>query len=105
MSEHPMRPFVQVAVICQTALHESAGYLSIIRILDRVPFQGLTDQMQPQPLHQFCLAILLKAGEMYGKYTLRVIPETPSGKRLPPLEMQVLFERGERGVGVVVPLA
>ena len=104
MTEHPMRPFVQLAVICQTAMQEVTGFLSIIRILDRLPLQGFTDQMQPQPLNQLTLAVILKSGEMYGKYTLKIVPETPSGKRLQPAEMPVLFERGERGVGVVMPL-
>ncbi|PYT50559.1 MAG: hypothetical protein DMG44_06055 [Acidobacteria bacterium] len=104
MSEHPMRPFVQVAAICQAPMQETNGLFSLIRIMDRVPVQGLTDEMQPQPLNMLSLVIILKSGEMSGKYKLKVVPQTPSGKHLPPLEMPVLFEREERGVILCTPL-
>ena len=104
MPERSMRPLVQLAVICQTAIPEANGYLSIIRIIDRFPVQGMTDQMQPQPLHNLCLAVMLKSGEMEGRYTMKIIPETPSGKRLQALEVPVLFEKNERGVATIMPL-
>ena len=105
MPEQPMRPFVQVACICQASLQEANGSFSIIRIMDRVPVGGTTEEMQPQPLNMLSLVVILKAGEMSGKYTLKIEPQTPSGKRLPPLQMPVLFERDERGVMLCVPLA
>lgn len=98
------RPYVQVAAICQAVLQEATGVFSVIRITDRQPIMGLTDQMQPQPLFQLWMIVILKAGEMDGKYTLRVIPETPSGKRLQAFELPVLFERDERGVFLATPL-
>jgi hypothetical protein len=73
--------------------------------MDRVPIQGLTDDMQPQPLMMLSLVVILKAGEMSGKYMLSVVPQTPSGKRLPALQMPALFERDERGVMLCTPLA
>ena len=104
MSEHSMRPFVQVAAICQAPMQETNGLFSLIRIMDRVPIGGITDEMQPQPLNQLSLVVILKAGEMKGKYTLSIIPQTPSGQRLPPLQMPVLFEGDERGVVLCTPL-
>jgi len=104
MPEHPMRPFVQVAAICQAPMQETNGLFSLVRIMDRLPVGGLTDEMQPQPLNQLSLVVILKAGEMKGKYTLKIIPETPSGQRLPPLQMPVLFEGDERGVMLCTPL-
>ena len=104
MPEHPMRPFVQVAAICQAPLQEANGLFSLIRIMDRLPVGGTTEEMQPQPLNMLSLVVILKAGEMSGKYTLTVVPQLPSGLRLPPLQMPVLFEREERGVMLCTPL-
>jgi Family of unknown function (DUF6941) len=104
MPEHPMRPFVQVACVCQAALQETTGLFTVVRILDRIPVQGVTEEMQPQPLNTLSLIVILKSGEMSGKYTLSVTPQTPSGKRLPSMQMPALFERDERGVVLCVPL-
>lgn len=104
MPDHPMRPFVQVACICQTPIQDVNGFFSIIRIMDRLPVGGPTDEMAPQPLNQLSLVIILKAGEMSGKYKLRIIPHTPSGNSLPAVETQVLFERDERGIVLATPL-
>lgn len=105
MPERSMRPLVQLAAICQTAIPEANGFLSIIRIIDRFPVQGVTDQMPPQPLHNLCLAVILKSGEMDGRFTMKIVPETPSGKRLQAVEVPVLFEKNERGVATIMPLA
>jgi hypothetical protein len=105
MSEQPMRPFVQVAAICQTALQEANQFLSVIRIIDRLPVQGFTPQMQPQPLHNFALVIVLKSGAMRMKCQMKIMVETPSGASQQMLETSVLFEGDERGVQMVTPLA
>ena len=104
MSEHSMRPFVQVAAICQAPIQETNGLFSVFRIMDRLPVQGFSDEMQPQPLHMLSLVIILKSGEMSGKFTLKIVPETPSGKRLAPVNITALFERDERGVIFQGPL-
>jgi hypothetical protein len=105
MPDHPMRPWVQVAAICGAALVEQANFLSIIRIIDRLPLQGFTPQMQPQPLHNMALVIVLKSGDMRIKCQLKVTVETPSQKTDLLFETAVLFEGDERGVQVVTPLA
>jgi hypothetical protein len=104
MTEHTMRPYVQVAAICQVPLAESNGCFSLIRIMDRVAFHGPTDAMPQQSLGAYSLVVILKAGEMSGKYTLKVVPRTPSGKELQGLQVPALFERDERGVILSVPL-
>jgi hypothetical protein len=104
MSEHPMRPFVQIAAICAAPLQEANGTLSLVRILDRIPVQGFTDDMVPQPLQQFALVVVLKSGAMKGKFHMKIVPETPSGKRLDGPTMSVLFEGDERGVAAVMPV-
>lgn len=105
MAEHPMRPLVQIAAICQTALIEQTQFLSVIRVIDRLPLQGFTPQMQPQPLHNFALVVVLKSGEMRMKCQLKIVVETPSGKSEQIIDTSVLFEGDERGVQMVTPLA
>lgn len=100
-----MRPFVQIAAVCQAALQEATGFLSIIRVIDRVPVQGFADKMPPQPLHNLCLAVVLKSGEMNGTYQLRIVACTPDHQRHQMLDTSVLFERDERGVVLIMPLA
>jgi hypothetical protein len=104
MPEQPMRPFVQIATICGAPLQEANGSLSLIRILDRIPVMGTTEDMRPQPLNNFALVVILKSGAMKGKYHLKIVPETPSGKRLDGPVMTVLFEGDERGVAAVMPV-
>ena len=103
MAQESFRPYVQVAAICQTALQEPTGYLSIIRLIDRVPVAGVTEEMRPQPLNNLALVIVLKSGSMKGQYKLNIIPVTPSGKRLAGPQSSVLFEGEERGVAAVIP--
>jgi hypothetical protein len=87
-------------------LIDNQGMLSIIRIVDRFPLAGTTDQMQPQPLHNLWLVLVLKSGEMKGvKCMLKITPFTPSGKKLPSAEVGVLFEGDERGTLSMSPLA
>jgi hypothetical protein len=104
MSEELMRPFVQVAAICQMPLVEQGGALSVIRIIDRVPIKGATDVMQPQPLFQLHMVVVLKSGPMRGKYKWNIVAVTPSQKRIPGPEMSALFDGDERGIALVQPV-
>lgn len=97
-------PYVQVAAICMTPLVEQQGALSVIRIQDRIQLAGVNDQMQPQPLNALWLVLVLKSGEVSGKYALTITPVTPGGKRLPPLTSSVLLEGQERGAILATPL-
>lgn len=99
-----IRPYVQVAAICQSPLQEANGFLSIIRLMDRVPIHGITDEMQPQPLNQLFMVIVLKSGEMKGKFKVKISTETPSRKVLPGPELSVFFEGDERGVAAILPV-
>ncbi len=102
--EEHFRPWVQVAVICQAAISEANGVLSIIRVTDRIGVQGITPEMQPFPLQTFTLAVLLKSGFMKGKHVVKVMMETPSGERNQIGESTALFEGEDRGVAMVTPL-
>jgi hypothetical protein len=98
------RPWVQIAAICHTALIENTGQMSVIRVTDRIAVAGTTPEMQPQPL-QLTVAILLKSGEMRGQYNVRIRCTSPQGQETLGQEIMFLFEGGDRGVQVVLPMA
>ena len=50
----------------------------------------------------FPLVIALKSGFMRGSYSLRLVPNTPSGKLLGETAVGVLLEGDDRGVNVVL---
>ncbi|HEY6445930.1 MAG TPA: hypothetical protein VIY53_05675 [Acidobacteriaceae bacterium] len=97
-------PYVQVAAICMTPLVEQQGLLSVIRIQDRIQLAGLTEKMQPQPLNSLWLVVVLKSGELTGKFNLNIVPITPGGHRIPGPSTSVLLEGQERGAVVATPL-
>jgi len=101
--EQSFRPFVQVACICQAPLQEANGGLSIIRITERILVAGTTDEMQPWPVQNLFLVIVLKAGFLRQKAIIKVDTVTPSGKVEPGPEWPALFEGDDRGVAICVP--
>ena len=100
-----LRPFVQVACICQTPIIEQNGYITVVRIMDRIAIPGFTPQMPPTPLQNLCLLIVLKSGLLRETHSIRVIPTSPSGKQGPAIvETGALFEGDERGTITAIPL-
>jgi hypothetical protein len=102
--EEVMRPFVQIAAICQMPIQDTNGFLSLMRIVDRLPVRGTTENMQPYPLFQLHMVVVLKSGPMRGKYKWKIVAETPSMKRIPGPEMSALFDGDERGVAMLSPV-
>lgn len=96
-------PYVQIASFCQTVIPEANGTLSLIRLIDRFPVTGQTKQMQPTTIN-LTLAVVLKAGNMTGASTVTIRPSKPDGSPMPPLNMPVLFEGMERGVGIITQM-
>lgn len=97
------RPWVQVAVMCQTALVEASGQLSVIRIIDRITLAGTTPELQPTPI-QLTLVISLKSDQMQGNYPVKVRCTSLQGAETYGQELPFLFEGNDRGVQVVLPL-
>ncbi len=98
-----MGPWLQFAVICQTALTEAAGQVSIIRIFDRMILPGNTPTMQPQVV-QLTLMVAFKSGSYSGTGKIGIQPYTPKETPLPPMEFQALFEGAERGTQLILPI-
>lgn len=100
MSPTGMTPYVQIAAFCHTVLREASGGMSLIRIADRHLIQGGTPEMQPTTIN-LTLAVILKSGNMEGSATMTIRPNDPDETPLPAIQMPVLFEGRERGVGLV----
>jgi hypothetical protein len=100
-----MRPWVQVAAFVNVAMNEGppGAWISLIRILDRWFFNGVTPEMPPSIL-QTTLVIMLKADNMRGPATVKVRPISPSKQELPSIEIPILFEGEERGVNIILPV-
>lgn len=97
------RPWVLVAVLCQTALVENTGHLSVVRVIDRINLAGVTPELQPTPV-QLTMAILLKSDQMQGNYPVKVRCTSPQGVITEGPEMPFLFEGNDRGVQVILPI-
>ena len=104
-SNESYRPYVQIAAFCRTTIQDITGSLSLIQLIDRLPVNGITDEMQPTPITGLTLVVVLKAGFMRGRSTLKITPMTPSGTEMPSAESSILFEGEERGVAGVFPMA
>jgi hypothetical protein len=103
--EEQIRPWVQVAAFVNVAMQEGppGGWVSLIRISDRIFVTGTTDEMPPSTV-QTTMVVMLKAGNMRGSAAVKIRPMTPSKKELPGIEVPVLFEGEERGVNITVPV-
>jgi len=96
------RPWVQLAALCQAALTENTGQLSIIRFVDRWMIVDTKAEMQPTNI-QLTMAIILKSDQMKGQYRLRLRFRTPTGNVTEGPEMPALFEGDDRGVQAILP--
>lgn len=102
MAEQPMLsgPHLQVAGFCEKVLIESDQVVSLIRLVDRFTVNGPTPEMTPAILDMY-LVIAFKSGFVREKHTVRVVPNTPSGRELAAHEWPTLFEGDDRGNMIV----
>ena len=93
MDEKPLllRPYLQVATICERHILEADGALTLFRIVDRFTVSGQTADM-PSTVLAFTLVITFRSGPMRGRLPLRVQPINPSKKELPAMEFPLVFE-------------
>ncbi len=98
-------PYVQMAAICERVLQEKDGVLSIIRLIDRYTTTARgTDPPEEMPPTSISptIVVMLKSGFVRGRYTLKIVPNSPTGKRLNELSTGLLLEGEDRGVNVVL---
>lgn len=99
-------PYLAFAVLCEKALIEADGVLSLIRIVDRFTITASGPDVPndlPAHLIQFHVGISLRSGRARGRHTLRVDLEKPSGEFMRGKDTPVHFEGEERGVNIVAP--
>jgi hypothetical protein len=100
-------PYLAAALICEKILQEIDGVISIIRNVDRitltVPASTSPAQMPPTPINLYTF-ISLKSGSAKGRYTIKLVPEAPSGIKLPEQLLPVLFEGDDRGANLILAL-
>ena len=100
---HAPKPWVQVAIFCQTAIIEAnTGTMSIIKNIDGVTLSGKTPDMQPSPV-QLTLALILKSGDMKGQYSVKIRCNTPSETATEGPSFPLNFEGGDRGIQTAIP--
>jgi len=98
-------PYLSAALLCERALQEMDGVISLIRVVDRWTVSGPTEDM-PQTAIQATMVLMFKSGIHRGPGRLRITPSTPRDAELPAIEIPVHFEGDEdRGVNIVIPMA
>jgi hypothetical protein len=108
MSKKSGGPYLQVAVICERALEEKDGAISIIRIIDRVtvtPVGHDVPEKMPETPVSFVLVASFKSGEFRGKKDLKIVlkeagSRDTEGKTL--ILLPLTFEGDEKGANVIL---
>lgn len=108
VSEQPLltglRPYLNLATICERHILEQDGALTLFRIIDRFTIAGTTPEMPETDLN-FTLVIMFRSGEFRGPLDLSVKIEAPSPPTAPPQELSVTLnfeapaERGAQMIG------
>lgn len=96
-------PYVTAALLCEKVLQEKDGVNSIIRVITQLNISGPHEEMPATPI-QVMAYLGFVAGFARGKYRLRLVPVSPSGKEMGGLDLTAYFEGDDRGVNIVVNL-
>jgi hypothetical protein len=84
-------PYLSVATLCERALQETDGVISLVRIVDRWTVSGPTEDMPLTPI-QATMVLMFKSGFHRGPGRLTVTPTTPREVALLAMETPVHFE-------------
>jgi|ERR1022692_2081742 hypothetical protein len=87
-------PYLGAAVLCERAIQEADGVLTLVRMIDKITGtvvvpQGHDPNVMPPFMVSLTMVVMLRAGEARGNYTIKVRPETPIGTQLAPTELPV----------------
>lgn len=96
-------PYVQIAALCEYALHEADGVLSLVRLIDVITHteRGPSPPAEMPEFHfPLNLVITLKSGAARGRHDITIVPQQPSGETLRPITLSVNMEGEGRGVNV-----
>ncbi len=106
-------PYLIHAVVCERVLQEQDGVLSLIRVIDRItaltiqyagPGAPAFSPPPPPASTSVTFALGFRSGDFQGTLPLRLRIDTPSGLKLPEVQLSVLFEGADRGANVILPM-
>lgn len=108
MSAKGNGPYLQTAVICEKALEEKDGVISIIRIIDRITVTYVatdaSEQLPEIPIN-YVLVVSFKSGEFIGEKHLRIMlkgPKEEKAKEKPLFSLPLRFEGNEKGTNIII---
>jgi hypothetical protein len=98
-------PYLGAAVLCERAIQEPDGVLTLVRVIDKITGtvivpQGHDPDQMPPFMVSLTLIIMLRAGEARGNYVVKVRPEAPTGAQLAATELPVSFTGSDDAQGV-----
>lgn len=95
-------PHVQAALLCENILQEN-GVPTLVRVIDTITVSSSEDSL-PAGIISYHIYIAFKSGEALGRRTLRLVGNSPSGKRTSFGEAEIEFKGEETGAAInVVP--
>ena len=99
-------PHLQAALLCERVTQGPDGLVSIVRLMDRIVVRAPKTLTEPAPSRVSCHAVvILKTGSRPGKYKLRLVLTSPSGKLLGEFSLEVtLPNEPDQGVNLVMPI-
>lgn len=102
------KPFVQLACVCERAVEEKDGVLTLFRVIDTV-FTGLKAEAPANalPTVEFDCVVSVKSGDLVGTYNELMLRATaPGGKseNMVPQPIRTVFTGGSNGINVKVHL-
>ena len=94
-------PWIGTAVICENVLEGKDGVMSAIRIVDTFTVTKPTEWDEATPLRIRLQGLLiLRAGDVTGERTIRLIGTSPKRKRTKFYDFKVTFTGGATNVNV-----
>jgi hypothetical protein len=84
-------PYLTGVFFCERVLREADGVMSFIRVIEKWTVQGPAESIPPTVI-PLTLVVMGKSGMYRGSGQITLTPTTPSGERMPPIPMAVVFE-------------
>lgn len=97
-------PYVSIAALCEKALQDNEGRISMINVVDRwtVSASGPdTPQQMPPASIPATMVLVFKSGLFQGAASIKVVVVKPNGENGPVVTFPALFEGDDRGVGII----
>ena len=98
-------PYLGLAVFCEQVIESRTGALTLVNVIDRLNVTasgpGAPEKMPPQRL-PWTLVLGFKSGAARGTSEVKIVPEAPSGLKMPPALLPAHLEGGNRGANLVL---